>query len=437
MIRRAFVLLLGLLALPAALAGCGGGYGSGYNAQPYSPYGAPGSHGAPMALAPAPGAYQAAPQAPTAGAARVAILLPLSGPHADLGQPMLQAAQLALDAPGAPALIAKDTGGTPEGAAAAAQAALSEGAGLILGPLTSGETAAVAPVARAANVAVLAFTNDPAQAQPGVWPLGITPGEQVRRLVTAVQAEGKSRIAAMLPDNEFGRVMANALTQAAAAGNLPAPDIRQYEPTMASINQTARDISDFANRRGPIDAQIRAARAEGTTEGRQKAQDLARQPIPPPPFDALLLGDTGNSLAEIAAVLPYYDIDASLVHILGPALWASAGSRGGQIVGAWYAAPDPAARGALEQAYRAKYGSPPPPLADLAFDAAAIARVLTVGGYSVGALTQPNGFSGVDGWLALQPDGEVRRGLAVFQIERGGGARMVAPAPESPTAQGA
>ncbi len=437
MVRRAFVLLLGLLALPAALAGCAGEYASGNYAQPYSPYGAPGSNGAPMALGPAPGAYQAAPQAPTAGAARVAILLPLSGAHADLGQPMLQAAQLALDAPGAPALIVKDTGGTPEGAAAAAQAALAEGASLILGPLTSGETAAVAPVARAANVAVLAFTNDPAQAQPGVWPLGITPGEQVRRLVTAVQAEGKSRIAAMLPDNEFGRVMANALTQAAAARNLPAPEIRQYEPTMASINQTARDISDFANRRGPIDAQIRAARAENTTEGRQKAQELARQPIPPPPFDALLLGDTGNSLAEIAAVLPYYDVNASMVHILGPALWTNASSRGGQFVGAWYAAPDPATRGALDQAYTAKYGAPPPPLADLAFDAAAIARVLAAGGYSVGALTQPNGFAGVDGWLDLQPDGEVRRGLAVFQIERGGGARMVAPAPESPTAQGA
>jgi hypothetical protein len=206
---------------------------------------------------------------------------------------------------------------------------------------------------------------------------------------------------------------------------------------MASINQTARDLSDFANRRGPIDARIRAARAENTPDGRRKAQDLAKEAIPPPPFDALLLGDTGESLAEIAAVLPYYDLDASLVHILGPALWANAGSRGGQIVGAWYAAPDPGARAPLVQAYAAKYGAPPPGLADLAFDAAAIARVLAGHGYSVGALTQPNGFSGVDGWLALEPDGEVRRGLAVFQIQRGGGVRMLAPAPESPTAPGA
>src|SRR5665213_956404 len=88
MVRRAFVLLLGTLALPVVLpmvlAACGGGYGGQYGS-------------APVALIPAPGPYQAAAPAPTAGTGRVAILLPMTGAHADLGQPMLQAAQLALD----------------------------------------------------------------------------------------------------------------------------------------------------------------------------------------------------------------------------------------------------------------------------------------------------------------------------------------------------
>ena len=52
------------------------------------------------------------------------------------------------------------------------------------------------------------------------------------------------------------------------------------------------------------------------------------------------------------------------------------------------------------------------------------------GNYSVAALTQPAGFAGADGWLALLADGEVRRGLAVFRVERGGG-QMVEPAPAS------
>jgi len=58
------------------------------------------------------------------------------------------------------------------------------------------------------------------------------------------------------------------------------------------------------------------------------------------------------------------------------------------------------------------------------------------GGFSVASLTQPAGFIGVDGWLALLPDGQVRRALAVFAIERGG-PQMVEPAPQSANVGGA
>jgi branched-chain amino acid transport system substrate-binding protein len=414
MLRRAFVLLAGTVALNA----CAGGY-------------APGGYGGPVPLA--AGQPGGPPIAGPTGQ-RVAILLPLSGARADIGQSMLHAAQLALDAP---ALDAKDTGGTPDGAAAAARAAIADGAGLILGPLTAQETAAVAPIARQAGVAVLAFTNDPSQAQPGVWTLGITPGQQVRRLVAAAQGQGKTQIAALLPDNDFGHAMGQALMQATTSAGLPSPNVRFYSRGMAAINAATRDLSGYASRRGPIDAQMRAARAEGTPEGRRRAQELAKSAIAPPSFNALLLADTGEALAEIAAVLPYYDVDRSAVKIMGPALWASSSSGSGQFTGAWYAAPDPAARGSFEQAYTAKFGSAPSPLADLAYDAASIARVLGGrGGFSVGALTQPSGFVGVDGWLALLPDGQVRRALAVFDIERGG-PQMVEPAPQSGNVPGA
>jgi ABC-type branched-subunit amino acid transport system substrate-binding protein len=362
---------------------------------------------------------------------RVAILLPLSGPRAEIGQPMLQAAQLAFDASGAPPLDAKDTGGTPDGAAAAARAAIAGGAGLILGPLTSQETAAVAPIARSANVAVLAFTNDPSQAQPGVWTLGITPGQQVRRLVAAAQQQGKSQFAALLPDNDFGHVMAQALTQAAATNGAAPPNIRFYASGMQAINQAARDISDYASRRGPIDAQIRAARALETPEGRKQAQELAKSVIPPPSFNVLLLADTGVGLAEVASVLPYYDVDRSQVQIIGPALWAAPSSGSGQVRGAWYASPDAAARSGFVQAYTAKYNTAPPSVADLAYDAASVARVLAArGDFSVGALTQSNGYIGADGWFELLADGQVRRALAVFTLERGG-PQMLEPPPQS------
>ena len=98
-------------------------------------------------------------------------------------------------------------------------------------------------------------------------------------------------------------------------------------------------------------------------------------------------------------------------------------------VGAMYAAPDPAAAQAFDAKYVAAYGSAPPAIADVAFDAAALARVAaSSGGYTSNVLTAPSGFTGTDGVLVLNPDGSVKRGLAVFSVEPGGPS-ITSPAP--------
>jgi branched-chain amino acid transport system substrate-binding protein len=104
-----------LLACVLMLAGCGT---SNYAYQP----------GAPTARLPMP----AGAVAGAASGQKVAILLPMTGQRADIGQVLSQAASLAL--PGG--LDVLDTAGTPAGASAAAQSAVAHGDQMILGPLT-------------------------------------------------------------------------------------------------------------------------------------------------------------------------------------------------------------------------------------------------------------------------------------------------------------
>jgi len=367
----------------------------------------------------------------------VTILLPLTGPNAEVGQALLRAAQLALDQPDAPPLDARDTASTPGGAAEAAKLALAAGTGLLLGPLTAAETGAVAPLAKAAGVPVLAFTSDAAQAQPGVWTLGITPAQQVRRLVVAVQAEGKTQVAAVLPKNAFGDALASGLTSAAAAAGLAEPKIMRYGGGFATLNAALRSISGYDARHGPVEQQQQEARSRGDADGRREATELGRQTPPPPPVDALLLGAAGELLGQAVPLLTFYDMGPDQVRIMGPALWAREASHLTAVLGAWYAAPDPSQRVPFEQAYAAKYKAPPRELASLAYDAAGVARVAAnSGGFAPGPLTRPEGFTGADGLLALQPDGQVRRGLAIFEVDHGA-SRIVQPAPQSLAAPGA
>lgn len=369
---------------------------------------------------------------------QIAILAPLTGPNAERGAALVAAAKLALTANGSPTLVVFDTASTADGAASAASQAIAAGAAMLIGPLTSAETAAAAGPATQAGVPMLAFTNDATQARPGVWTLGLTPAQQLRRLVGALAAQGKTRITAVLAQDAFGQAMATALTDALAEAALPPPVIRFHAGTMQSANTTMRDVSDYGNRRGPLDAQIRAARTLGTAEGRKKAAELVKHPVPPPPMDALLLSDFGDNLHTLASLLPYYDIDPPAVRVIGPALWSAPQvTDEAELKGAWYAAPDPALRADFATHYEAANGAPPPGLADFAYDAASIARALAIRGegYSTAALCRPEGFAGVNGLLALQPDGRVRRGLAIFEIQRGG-ATIVDASPDTLGAPG-
>ncbi len=367
-----------------------------------------------------------APQGPR----HLALLLPLSGPNAAVAQAMQLAAQLAADAPGSPPLDVQDTGGDPQRAAAAAQQAIANGDLMILGPLTTEETQAVAAVSVPANTPVLAFTSDPAAAQPGVWTLGVTPRQQMRRLVAAARDDGRQHIAALLPYGPFGDALANALSEAVADAGLEPPSVRRGGGDLASAQAGLRSLSNYDERRGALDDRIKAMRQSDDPASRQQAAVLAAQPAAPPPFDALVLGSTGPALRQTADVLAYYDIIQPQVRVLGPALWAGQVGRLGGLAGAWYAAFDPASRAEFAAAYQAKYGAPAPPISDIAFDAMLIGRALAQeGDFSRAALTRSEGFSGVDGALTLLPDGHVARALAIFQINAGGGAHIVSPAP--------
>ncbi len=363
------------------------------------------------------------------------LLVPLSGPLAPVGQALANAAKLAFPAGSSPALDVRDTGGTPSGAVAAAQAGLAAGDGIILGPLTAGETKAVAPIANQAGVNVLAFTNDSSVAAPGVWALGITPSQQVQRVVQAAAESGHTQLAGLLPDTDFGHSLAQALEQDASSLSEPSPQIVFYDQGFSSVNQAVRQISDWSGRGEALMSEIKAAKDQNTAAGLAKARELRRQQVAPPSFNALFIGATdGNTLAEMANFLPYYDVSSPQVQFMGPALWAplaSAMATQQALVGAIYAAPDPAAATSFDAKYSAAYGSQPPSIADVAFDAAALAKLAaSSGGYTTQVLTAPSGFTGTDGLLVLQPDGSVKRGLAVFSITPGRPS-ITSPAPSS------
>ncbi len=370
----------------------------------------------------------------------VAILLPLTGPQAKRGQDLLDAAQLALFDVAAEEFELKpfDTGGTADGARTAANAALNEGARLILGPLTAGSTRAAVFPARRNGVNILSFSNDRSVAGNGVFVMGFLPQAQVARVVDYAQRNSLRSFAALAPRNTYGNTMVNALQGATAADPLSSVvATTSYVAGDENLPELIKQFADYDERRQALLQQRAILEARDDTISQQALARLEnRETLGDVPFDAILLPGGSEEALQLAPLLAFYDVDPVRVRLLGTWLWDN--PRLGDepnMVGAWFAAPPPAARQDFENRFEALYGRQPDRLATLAYDAVALAAILGANDadgdpYSIDSLTTANGFAGMDGIFRLLPSGEVQRGLAVLEVQRGG-AREIEPAPES------
>jgi ABC-type branched-subunit amino acid transport system substrate-binding protein len=319
---------------------------------------------------------------------KVALLLPLSasGNTAKVAQALKQAGELALfdfDNPNV-TLIAKDTRGSAEGARAAAAAAVSEGAELIIGPLFSKSVKAAAPVARQANIAMVAFSSDQKVAGNGVYLLSFLPGRDVPRIVDYAVGQGKQRFGALIPQTPYGRIAEQFFRQAV----------------------TSRGATIVA---------------------------LERFPPVPPQVDAIFIPTGPESLPTLSALIPYNEIDTSRIQLFGTGRWDYANiGKEKPLVGGWYPAPDPKGWRTFTQRYVKTYEKTPPRLASLAYDAVSLAVTLSSNEpgnrYTAAQLTRSSGFAGVDGLFRLRRDGLTDRGLAILEVQKFD-SRVIDPAP--------
>lgn len=376
------------------------------------------------------------PPIPQTAGVRVALLLPLSGRHAQLGQALMDAATLAMFDFGDERLemIVQDTRGTAEGADEAIRLVVGDGARIVLGPLLAPSVRAATPMARAAGVPIVAFSSDRTVAQPGIYTMGFLPDVEVRAVVRHAAAQGMTRFGLLAPDDAYGATVGQTFAEVVGEVGGIITRSRYYDPHGVDFSEPVKAVGDFEDRRLALEEE-RASLAGKTDEASiaalERLEDL--QTIGDLPFDALLVADGGKRLQTVAAHLPYFDIDPAVVKMLGTGQWDEAGlGTEPALLGGWYAAPPPESRATFEKRFEQTYGRNPPRLATLAYDAAALAAVLgrnaSGTGFSDSVLTNPSGWSGRDGIFRFRPDGLVERGLAVLEVGQRSN-RVIVPPP--------
>jgi len=355
---------------------------------------------------------------------RIALLLPLTGRDAGLGASMLRAAQLALFDIASDSLILMpyDTGGSPIRARTVAEKAVRDGARLILGPLFSESVRAAAPVARAAGINLIPFSNNREVAQNGTFIMGLLPSDQIRRVISYAGSRGHLRFAALVPNSAYGRLVVQEAQDAAASIGGILSHVEYFAVDGSDLALTVRKIGRYDDRRKALLSRRRFLKNRQDSDSVRELELLKSvETIGDVEFDALLVPVGGARLKQIAALLPFYDIESSRIRLLGVSSWLTPGlGRERPLVGAWFAAPRSDAGLDFARRYRKLYRLAPHDLATLAYDAMALAAVLdrgeNGGDFSDIALTSPNGFSGTAGIFRFHENGQVQRGLAVLEV---------------------
>ena len=370
---------------------------------------------------------------------RIALVLPLSGQYSGIGADLLDAATLALFDIGGERmeLAVADSQGTPEGAANAVRQVLAAQPDLIVGPLFAQEVTAAAPIAEQAGIPMIALSSDLTVARPGVYLLGIAPEQQIDRVVAHAAQQGFLRFAVLAPQNAFGRRMAGAMERAVAQSGGQVVQRAFYNPDGLGIEDTVRELTRYKARQADLEAQIAELRLRGDEVSLAAIARLEEmEAAGTVSFDALLIPESGSLLRELSAWLGYYDVNPNQVRLLGLASWNDPSLlREPVLRGAWYAMTPQDRMGWFNGRFEAAYGSTPPAVAALAYDAMALAAGLSRGGggqgdFSEAAVTDWRGFSGVEGVFRFDSDGIPERGLVVMEIQPGG-AVVADPAPTS------
>jgi ABC-type branched-subunit amino acid transport system substrate-binding protein len=353
---------------------------------------------------PQPGEQAAANASVGDGQVRVALILPLSaqGNAGVAAQSMKNAAEMALAEFKSPniQLLVKDDGGTPQGAQAGAQQAISEGAEIIIGPLFAQSVSAVGQVARARNIPVIAFSTDASVAARGVYLLSFLPETDVHRIVDFAIARGKRSFAALLPDNAYGTVVEAAFQQEVSRRGGRVLALEKYPLDSNRMAEAVRRVGQAANQ-----------------------------------VDAIFIPDGADAVPQVVQALAASGVNLKRLQLLGTGLWDDPRIFSTAVLdGGWYAAPESTGFRNFSGRYRARYGQDPVRTATLAYDAVALvaALVKTQGSqrFSEQVLTNASGFAGIDGVFRFRPEGPNERGLAVLRVTPSGG-QVISPAPRS------
>ena len=355
---------------------------------------------------------------------KVALLVPLSGKHKQLGESLLNSATLSLfdnDKKDDIELVVFDSKGTPFGAKDAMKEIVKQDIKIVIGPVFSSSVESVAEMVANNDIIALSFSNNMELINnKGIFLMGFFPEQQIEKTVNFAMSQGKNSFSVIASNNQYGLKISNIVKQTVARkdGNFITSEL--YMNNDRDLDRSVKRL---------VNAYIVSQRVyENQEEGEEeidKSEIVITEEDKIYP-DVIFIPESGKVLSIIMAKMKQYNTNERDFQIIGSNSWDKPSTlKDLNLIGSWFPAPESKLYEKFQKKYYSAFKEESIRIDSIAYDAVnVITKLVKNNNSDRGVLTmedfihyKKSGFKGIDGLFRFLPDGIVERNLAILEVK--------------------
>lgn len=359
---------------------------------------------------------------------KVALFLPLSGKHKELGEAVLNAASISLfenDNNANLELIPIDSKEGSGNTSKAFKEVINRDIKIVIGPIFSSSIREIENDLQEHQITAFSLSNNQILSEKlspsgGAFITGITPESQIDVMVGYNMEQGRNNFAVIAPSNSFGFAINSSLRALIKRrdGFLINSDFYRNLDSKEMDRVAKSIINSF---------RIPEELLKRSKEDKERVISESDRIYP----NVIIIPESGSALSRLASSLKKLNVEEREYLLFGTNQWDDVATyRDPNLFGAMFVAPENEKFRNFERSYYQIYAHLPPRVSSIAYDMVlAIANVVDAKDYEEEVTITPNdfisyesgnnGFEGIDGLFRFLPNGLVQRSFAVLEVGNG------------------
>lgn len=357
---------------------------------------------------------------------KVALFLPFSGKHKELGWHLFNAATMSLfdnDLNNSIELVLIDSKDTPQDAKRAFKEIVRQNIKIVIGPVFTRSINAIKDDVEDHDIVALSLSNNQklmgkVTNDSGIFLSGLLPESQIEKIVSFAISQKKTNFAIIAPNNQYGITMAKLLKKVVKSrdGNFVTSEF--YRSNGRNLNRAVkRTINSFT---------VPSHLAEG--RGNKLPKDFVVKESDKSYPQVILIPESGRHLSRVVTSIKNQNKIEREFQLVGTSQWDDISTLNNpKLVGSWFVAPESVNFTKFEKRYYNNFEKFPPRISSIAYDSViAVAKLIERNSGRnveledfINYKSAKNGFEGIDGLFRYLPNGLVQRNLAVLQVDEG------------------